>query len=120
MPEETFDAATAKKYEGLLERKWTSVVRLQKKIMDLETQTKQLQHELDNATPTSLAARRNHAPSRACKTHSPEPSPANHLRRIPPTILLISIWQRRLHNQDLGLRARRTGADPQITHQSSP
>jgi platelet-activating factor acetylhydrolase IB subunit alpha len=26
-----FDAATSKKYEGLLEKKWTSVVRLQKK-----------------------------------------------------------------------------------------
>lgn len=28
---EGFDAATTKKYEGLLEKKWTSVVRLQKK-----------------------------------------------------------------------------------------
>ncbi len=27
-----FDDATAKKYEGLLEKKWTSVVRLQKKV----------------------------------------------------------------------------------------
>lgn len=29
---ETFDDATRKKYEGLLEKKWTSVVRLQKKV----------------------------------------------------------------------------------------
>lgn len=29
---ESFDAATSKKYEGLLEKKWTSVVRLQKKV----------------------------------------------------------------------------------------
>ena len=29
---EGFDAATTKKYEGLLEKKWTSVVRLQKKV----------------------------------------------------------------------------------------
>ena len=29
---EAFDDATAKKYEGLLEKKWTSVVRLQKKV----------------------------------------------------------------------------------------
>jgi platelet-activating factor acetylhydrolase IB subunit alpha len=29
---DSFDAATSKKYEGLLERKWTSVVRLQKKV----------------------------------------------------------------------------------------
>jgi platelet-activating factor acetylhydrolase IB subunit alpha len=27
-----FDSATSKKYEGLLEKKWTSVVRLQKKV----------------------------------------------------------------------------------------
>jgi len=32
---ESFDAATSKRYEGLLERKWTSVVRLQKKVGDL-------------------------------------------------------------------------------------
>lgn len=29
---DSFDAATTKKYEGLLEKKWTSVVRLQKKV----------------------------------------------------------------------------------------
>jgi len=29
---DSFDAATSKKYEGLLEKKWTSVVRLQKKV----------------------------------------------------------------------------------------
>jgi hypothetical protein len=28
----SFDEATSKKYEGLLEKKWTSVVRLQKKV----------------------------------------------------------------------------------------
>jgi platelet-activating factor acetylhydrolase IB subunit alpha len=30
--EDVFDAATAKKYETLLEKKWTSIVRLQKKV----------------------------------------------------------------------------------------
>jgi platelet-activating factor acetylhydrolase IB subunit alpha len=30
--EDVFDPATAKKYETLLEKKWTSVVRLQKKV----------------------------------------------------------------------------------------
>jgi len=29
---DSFDDATKKKYEGLLEKKWTSVVRLQKKV----------------------------------------------------------------------------------------
>ncbi|KAJ9149332.1 Nuclear distribution protein PAC1 [Pleurostoma richardsiae] len=59
--EDTFDAGTARKYEGLLEKKWTSVVRLQKKIMDLESRNAALQSELDNATPTSLS-RRNQDP----------------------------------------------------------
>ncbi|KAL2001469.1 hypothetical protein VTN02DRAFT_1705 [Thermoascus thermophilus] len=53
----TLDDATVKKYEGLLEKKWTSVVRLQKKIMDLESRNAALQSELDSATPTSLSQR---------------------------------------------------------------
>ncbi|KAF2754932.1 platelet-activating factor acetylhydrolase IB alpha subunit [Pseudovirgaria hyperparasitica] len=59
---DTFDDVTSKKYEGLLEKKWTSVVRLQKKIMDLESRSATLQKELDSATPTSLM-RRNQDPS---------------------------------------------------------
>ncbi|MCJ1432962.1 protein with putative role during mitosis [Xylographa pallens] len=54
---DSFDDATSKKYEGLLEKKWTSVVRLQKKIMDLESRNVALQSELDSATPTSLSQR---------------------------------------------------------------
>lgn len=50
---DTFDDVTAKKYETLLEKKWTSVVRLQKRIMDLEAKNAALQHELDSATPLS-------------------------------------------------------------------
>jgi platelet-activating factor acetylhydrolase IB subunit alpha len=50
---ESFDDATAKKYETLLEKKWTSVVRLQKKIMDLEARNTALQQEIDSATPLS-------------------------------------------------------------------
>ncbi|CAO3608685.1 unnamed protein product [Cunninghamella blakesleeana] len=37
------------KYAGLLEKKWTSVIRLQKKIMELESKTAQMQEELNNA-----------------------------------------------------------------------
>ncbi|RFU25562.1 hypothetical protein B7463_g10784, partial [Scytalidium lignicola] len=54
---DNFDAATSKKYEGLLEKKWTSVVRLQKKIMELEARNASLQSELDSATPASLSKR---------------------------------------------------------------
>ena len=69
---DSFDAATSKKYEGLLEKKWTSVVRLQKKIMDLESRNSTLQSEIDSATPTSLS-RRNADPT----TWLPR-SPARH------------------------------------------
>ncbi|WEW58567.1 Lissencephaly-1 [Emydomyces testavorans] len=57
LDEEKFDAATAKKYETLLEKKWTSIVRLQKKITDLESRNTALQTELDNLTPTALSKR---------------------------------------------------------------
>jgi len=35
-----FDDATRKKYEGLLEKKWTSVVRLQKKVSNHASRTR--------------------------------------------------------------------------------
>ncbi|KAI9814568.1 MAG: protein with putative role during mitosis [Pycnora praestabilis] len=79
---DSFDDATSKKYEGLLEKKWTSVVRLQKKIMDLESRNASLQSELDSATPTSLS-RRNQDPT----TWLPR-SPARHTlesHRLPIT-----------------------------------
>ncbi|KAI4620135.1 protein with putative role during mitosis [Alternaria novae-zelandiae] len=59
---ESFDDATRKKYEGLLEKKWTSVVRLQKKVLELEQRNQSLQSELDSTTPTSLI-RRNQDPT---------------------------------------------------------
>jgi len=74
--EETFDAATAKKYETLLEKKWTSVVRLQKKIMDLESRNSALQSELDNLTPSALSKR--------------SKDPASWLPRHPPRHVLES------------------------------
>uniref|UniRef100_A0A093V223 Nuclear distribution protein nudF n=1 Tax=Talaromyces marneffei PM1 TaxID=1077442 RepID=A0A093V223_TALMA len=57
LSEEVFDTGTMVKYETLLEKKWTSIVRLQKKIMDLEARCGALQTELNNATPTSLSKR---------------------------------------------------------------
>ncbi|KAH9945803.1 dynein regulator [Epithele typhae] len=43
------------KYAGLLEKKWTSVIRLQKKIMDLENRNAALQEEV-SLTPAKRAA----------------------------------------------------------------
>lgn len=68
------DEATRKKYEGLLEKKWTSIVRLQKKIMDLETRCVALQHDLDAAPPSSLSRR--------------TADPASWLPRAPPRHVL--------------------------------
>ncbi|RHZ81437.1 hypothetical protein Glove_120g198 [Diversispora epigaea] len=44
-----FNPDPKQKYAGLLEKKWTSVIRLQKKILDLENKITQMQEELDNA-----------------------------------------------------------------------
>ncbi|KAL2072168.1 hypothetical protein VTL71DRAFT_11511 [Oculimacula yallundae] len=55
--DDIFDTTTAKKYETLLEKKWTGIVRLQKKTMELESRIATLQSELDNAAPTSLSSR---------------------------------------------------------------
>ncbi|KAF2674708.1 nuclear migration protein-like protein nudF [Microthyrium microscopicum] len=52
-----FDDATKKQYSSLLEKKWTSVVRLQKKVHELEARNASLQNELDSATPTSLRSK---------------------------------------------------------------
>ncbi|RKF79731.1 Nuclear distribution protein PAC1 [Golovinomyces cichoracearum] len=59
---DNFDAAISKKYEGIIEKKWTGIVRLQKKIMDLEARNAGLQAELDSVSPISQA-KRNHDPS---------------------------------------------------------
>ncbi|POS86269.1 nuclear migration protein-like protein nudF [Erysiphe pulchra] len=56
-----FDSTVSKKYEGIIEKKWTGIVRLQKKIMDLEAKNAGLQAELNSVSPVSLS-RRNHDP----------------------------------------------------------
>ncbi|KAF9361056.1 protein with putative role during mitosis [Mortierella sp. AD094] len=44
-----FTPGPKQKWSGLLEKKWTSVIRLQKKIMDLENKMTAMQEELSNA-----------------------------------------------------------------------
>ncbi|KAH7889543.1 WD40-repeat-containing domain protein [Phlebopus sp. FC_14] len=56
------------KYAGLLEKKWTSVIRLQKKIMDLETRNASLQEELSLA-PSKRAAMQSDWVPRAPAAH---------------------------------------------------
>ena len=40
------DPGSNSKYSGLLEKKWTSVIRLQKKVMDLEQKLSEMQKEV--------------------------------------------------------------------------
>lgn len=41
-----------RKYRGLLEKKWTSVIRLQKKVMELEAKLNEAEKELIEGAPT--------------------------------------------------------------------
>ncbi|KAL8604627.1 hypothetical protein ACOMHN_013407 [Nucella lapillus] len=41
-----------KKYSGLLEKKWTSVIRLQKRVMDLEAKLAEAEKEVNSGAPT--------------------------------------------------------------------
>lgn len=41
-----------KKYSGILEKKWTSVIRLQKKVMDLEAKLSEAEKEFNQGGPT--------------------------------------------------------------------
>ncbi|CAG5123518.1 unnamed protein product, partial [Candidula unifasciata] len=41
-----------KKFNGLLEKRWTSVIRLQKKVMDLETKLAEAEEEVNSGAPT--------------------------------------------------------------------
>ncbi|KAF9013929.1 WD40-repeat-containing domain protein [Cyathus striatus] len=56
------------KYAGLLEKKWTSVIRLQKKIMDLENRNAALQEEL-SLSPAKRAASQSDWVPRAPAAH---------------------------------------------------
>lgn len=75
------DTDTVKKYETLLPKKWTSVVRLQKKIMELEAREAALQSELESLTPASLA-RRNDDPTSWLPTAVPRHTLESHRSSI--------------------------------------
>ncbi|RDA89416.1 hypothetical protein CP532_6264 [Ophiocordyceps camponoti-leonardi (nom. inval.)] len=57
LEEQVFDAETTTKYESLLEKKWTSTVRLQKKVLDLESRNATLQSELELCAPAASSKR---------------------------------------------------------------
>lgn len=46
------DGDLEKKHAGLLEKKWTSVIRLQKKVMDLESKLNETEREFQSGGPT--------------------------------------------------------------------
>ena len=67
---EDFTPDPKAKYAGLLEKKWTSVIRLQKKIMEMETRLASLQEELA-AAPSSQGYRQK--PYTASSSTTPDP-----------------------------------------------
>ncbi|KAL2832940.1 WD40-repeat-containing domain protein [Aspergillus cavernicola] len=77
---EGFDEATCKRYEGLLEKKWTGIARLQKKIMELEKTISSLQAELE-ATPAA-ARSRNQDPTNWLPAQSPAHTFESHRNAI--------------------------------------
>lgn len=50
--EADLNTETEKKYTGLLEKKWTSVIRLQKKVMELEAKLSEAEKEVLEGAPT--------------------------------------------------------------------
>ncbi|KAI9368598.1 nuclear distribution protein nudF [Aspergillus egyptiacus] len=66
---EGFDEATCKRYEGLLEKKWTGIARLQKKIMELEKTISSMQAELE-ASPSAVRSK-NQDPANWLPSQSP-------------------------------------------------
>lgn len=50
--EADLSAEIEKKFGGLLEKKWTSVIRLQKKVMELETKLSEVEKEVIDGAPT--------------------------------------------------------------------
>ncbi|KAK3328614.1 LIS-1 2 [Cercophora scortea] len=83
LDEATFDAPAAQQYETLLAKKWTSVMRLQKKILDLEAQNAALHSDLQNLTPSSNTDRDTGAdPASWLPTSTPRYTLASHTQPI--------------------------------------
>lgn len=57
------DTCNDKKYAGVLEKKWTTVVRLQKKIADLEDQLVKKEQEISQSVNTALPGREKKSPT---------------------------------------------------------
>ncbi|KAF2105303.1 nuclear distribution protein PAC1 [Lophiotrema nucula] len=103
----SLDEATCQKYSNLLERKWTTVVRLQKRIMELEPMVAALQAELDSV---SSNPKRNRDPTNWLPT-----PPARHVLRShrgsvtcvafhPVFYCTIKIWYWELGDQERTLK----------------
>ncbi|KAK3301683.1 LIS-1 2 [Chaetomium strumarium] len=60
--EDVFDPDTTAKYRSLLEKKWTSTVRLQKKVMQLESVNSELQSKVESARLSPNLSKRNQDP----------------------------------------------------------
>ena len=57
------------------------------------------------------------AATTAGTSHLAVASSASHMCGLSPALLQLGVWQRRLHYQDLGLRAGRARAHSQVAHE---
>jgi len=144
--EDVFDSATAKKYEGLIEKKWTSVVRLQKKVSFLacshgrgsvSSRANPAPWLVDNGPRTTKKCppgrarqRYSHLPQKqrprvvaasvTGSAHPSIPSRPYNVCRLPPNLLISRIWIRGPDHQNMGLGAGRAGTNHQRPYKSSP
>lgn len=126
------------RYAGLLEKKWTSVIRLQKKVrllLSLETPSSYVDPWVDHGfreQKCRIARRDLTFASKACcisnrlgssrtsSSCSYRPSIAHNGCRIPSSILAFSLFERGCYCQDLGLGNRRTGTHSERTYEGHP
>ncbi|KAJ5212504.1 nuclear migration protein NudF [Penicillium cinerascens] len=87
---ESFTESSVKKYEGLLERKWTSNARLQRKIMDLESQLITLQSQLPHPKSASKRDPKTWLPGTATYTLQSHRSAINDIAIHPVHSILAS------------------------------
>lgn len=126
---DSFDDATSKKYSGVLEKKWTSVVRLSKRVclLPLTRSPHVCSCKTTQDHGTGISVHKPSARARLCNTHllipkKPRPlhmassitgpaystiTPSTHHLRSVPSYLHLSRFRIRRHNhQDLGLGTR--------------
>jgi hypothetical protein len=131
----TYSPDPKAKYVGLLEKKWMSVIRLQKKVraVVLESERVQSRPFLDHGLgePKRCPSRRviaisretfcitgRLAPKSTSRTRTHGTSIHHHACGFPPTIFYLGLCKRRHNRQDMGLGNWRVRANAQRAYES--